>query len=193
RYVYGPDWEVKPGKLVSKKGTWLKSSTHFSWELPEASGKSQKLYLPQGVSMPVVQIGKVTDSDELKRHEWVNQHLRVWMKPAIIRAVEARRGTWFVYWPHFEDNGLTIIATVDTWLKRSTQMSGELQPFELIYVPRGNGWPPLFVQVLKSSNPAQCQSLFGGRGLGEPSPSACACAQKDRACIPAAHDEAGPV
>eukprot|EP00435_Cladocopium_sp_Y103_P070091 s475_g34.t1 len=35
------------------------------------------------------------------------------------------------------DSDLAIVPTVDTWLKRSCQMSGELQPFELIYVPRG--------------------------------------------------------
>lgn len=133
RYVYGPDWEVKPGKLVSKKGTWLKTNTRFSWELTEG----QKLYLPQGVVMPVLQIGGVADAEELKRHEWVAQHLRVWMKPPIVRTLEARCGVWFVYWPHFEDKGLLIVAMSDTWMKRTTQMSGDLQPFELIYVPKG--------------------------------------------------------
>lgn len=133
RYVYGPDWEVKPGKCVSKKGTWLKRTTQFSWEVKE----SQKLYIPPGIVMPVLQIGQVTDKAELKRHEWGAQHLRVWLKPPIVRTLEQRRGTWFVYWPHWEDEGLQIVAAVDTWLKRTTQMSGELQPFELIYVPRG--------------------------------------------------------
>jgi len=133
RYTYGMDWEMKPGKLVSKKGTWLKTSARFSWELPE----SQKLYVPQGVLMPVMQIGKVTDPVELKQHDWVCQHLLVWMKPAIVRTLEARRNTWFVYWPHWEDKGVAIVAMADTWLKRSTQMSGDLQPFELIYVPKG--------------------------------------------------------
>jgi len=137
RYVYGPDWEVKPGKLVSKKGTWLKTTAKFSWELPEGGQHPQKLYLPMGVVVPVLQIGKVTDPVELKRHEWAGQHLRVWMKPGIVRSIEARSGFWFLYWPHFEDKGTVIVPTVDTWLKRSTQMSGELQPFELIYVPRG--------------------------------------------------------
>lgn len=135
RYVYGPDWEIKPGKLVSKKGTWLKSTARFSWELAE--GKGEKMYLPAGVAMPILQIGRVADPEELKLHEWVCQHLRVWMKPEIIRTMQARNGIWFVYWPHFEDRGTAIIPTVDTWLKRSCQMSGELQPFELIYVPRG--------------------------------------------------------
>jgi len=133
RYVYGPDWEVKPGKLVSKKGTWLKTTTQFSWEVSDMN----KMYIPQGIVMPVLQIGQVTDQVELKRHEWGAQHLRVWLKPPIARTLEARRGTWFVYWPHFEDEGLHIVAAVDTWLKRTTQMSGELQPFELIYIPRG--------------------------------------------------------
>eukprot|EP00416_Gambierdiscus_australes_P015052 CAMPEP_0171057830 /NCGR_PEP_ID=MMETSP0766_2-20121228/2066_1 /TAXON_ID=439317 /ORGANISM="Gambierdiscus australes, Strain CAWD 149" /LENGTH=312 /DNA_ID=CAMNT_0011513019 /DNA_START=63 /DNA_END=1001 /DNA_ORIENTATION=+ len=133
RYVYGLDWEMKPGKLVSKKGTWLKTNTCFSWELNEG----QKLYLPQGVVMPVLQIGKVVDPVELKRHDWVPQHLRVWMRPAIVRTLEARRGAWFIYWPHWEDKGLAVVALSDTWLKRTTQMSGELQPFELIYVPKG--------------------------------------------------------
>lgn len=133
RYVYGPDWEMKPGKLVSKKGTWLKHTTQFSWEVPE----SQKLYMPTGVVMPVAQIGKVVDPVELKRHEWVRQHLRVWLKPGIVESLENRRGVWFVYWLHWEDRGLTIVATADTWLKRSTQMSGELLTFELIYVPKG--------------------------------------------------------
>jgi len=133
RYVYGPDWEMKPGKLVSLKGTWLKTNTRFSWEL---SGV-QKLYLPQGVIMPVLQIGRVADRRELQRHEWVSQHLRVWMKPPIIRALESRCDVWFVYWPHWQDHGSDIVPTMDTWLKRSTQMSGELQPFELVYVPRG--------------------------------------------------------
>merc|ERR1712039_910092 len=87
--------------------------------------------------MPVLQIGRITDPTELKRHEWTGQHLRVWLKPAILRTLEARCGAWFVYWPHFEDQGLTIVAATDTWLKRSCQMSGELQHFELIYVPRG--------------------------------------------------------
>merc|ERR1719231_1593510 len=133
RYVYGPDLEVKPGKLVSKKGTWLKKGTKFSWETPEA----HKLYLPTGVVVPVLQIGQASDPVEKKRHEWSSQHLRVWLKPAIIRSLEARRGVWFVYWPHFEDDGTSIVAKTDTWLKRSTQMSGELNPFELVYVPKG--------------------------------------------------------
>eukprot|EP00441_Pelagodinium_beii_P013356 CAMPEP_0197680364 /NCGR_PEP_ID=MMETSP1338-20131121/93184_1 /TAXON_ID=43686 ORGANISM="Pelagodinium beii, Strain RCC1491" /NCGR_SAMPLE_ID=MMETSP1338 /ASSEMBLY_ACC=CAM_ASM_000754 /LENGTH=284 /DNA_ID=CAMNT_0043261529 /DNA_START=52 /DNA_END=902 /DNA_ORIENTATION=- len=138
RYVYGPDWEVKPGKLVSRKGTWLKKTAKFSWELAEGGAQnSQKLYLPTGVSVPVLQIGKVTDPAELKLHEWAGQHMRVWLKPGIVRSIEARYGVWFLYWPHFEDRGTAIVPTVDTWLKRSTQMSGELQPFELIYVPRG--------------------------------------------------------
>merc|ERR1712066_250374 len=46
-------------------------------------------------------------------------------------------GVWFVYWPHFEEKGLNAVAVADTWLKRTTQMSGDLQPFELIYVPKG--------------------------------------------------------
>lgn len=133
RYVYGPDWELKPGKLVSKKGTWLKPNTQFSWELTE----DQKLYLPLGVVMPIIQIGKVSNASELKRHDWVAQHLLVWMKPSIVRTLEDRRNVWFVYGPHWEEHGLTIIANSDTWLKRSTQMSNELQPFELIYFPCG--------------------------------------------------------
>lgn len=133
RYCYGPDWDIKPGKLVSRKGTWLKVSTRFSWEL---SG-TQKLYLPQGVVMPILQIGKVSDPEELKRHEWVGQHIRVWLKPSLVRTLEARRDVWFVYWPHFEDKGLVIVPQVDTWLKRTTQMSGEMDQFELIYLPKG--------------------------------------------------------
>lgn len=133
RYCYGPDWEVKPGKLVSRKGTWLKANTRFSWELND----SQKLYLPTGIVMPVMQIGKVTDPVELKRHEWVGQHVRVWMKPAIVRTLEARRGAWFVYYPHFEDKGLVLVAQLDTWMKRTTQLSGELEPFEMMYIPKG--------------------------------------------------------
>merc|ERR1712048_743925 len=54
-----------------------------------------------------------------------------------VRTLESRRGVWFVYWPHWEDKGMAIVAMADTWLKRTTQMSGELQPFELIYVPKG--------------------------------------------------------
>jgi len=145
RYVYGPDWEVKPGKLLSKKGTWIKTNTKFSWELTEG----KKLYCPQGVVMPVLQIGKVTDPAELQRHEWVAQHVRVWMKPAIIRTLEARKNVWFIYFPHWEGRGpdnytqapqeknVVVVALADTWLKRACQMSGELQPFELIYVPKG--------------------------------------------------------
>lgn len=133
RYAYGPDWEMKPGKLVSKKGTWLKPNTKFSWELTEGD----KLYLPQGIVMPVLQIGKVSSPEELRRHDWVGQHLLVWMKPSIVRSLEGRRNVWFVYWPHFEHEGLSIVATSDTWLKRTTQMSSELQPFELVYVPKG--------------------------------------------------------
>jgi len=132
RYVYGPDWDIKPGKLVSRKGTWLKHNTKFSWEIHDR----QKLYLPHGIVMPVLQIGRVTDKAELKRHEWVQQHLCVWLKPSIIRAVESRRDVWFVYWPHWEPTGLAIVALADSWLKRTTQMSGELQPFELVYVPK---------------------------------------------------------
>lgn len=133
KYVYGPDWDVKPGKLVSRKGTWLKPNTQFSWELQGG----QKLYLPHGVAVPVLQIGNVADQTELRRHEWGGQHLRVWLKPTIVRTLEERQGVWFVYWPHFEDRGQVVVAVADTWLKRTTQMSGELQPFELIYVPRG--------------------------------------------------------
>lgn len=137
RYVYAPDWEIKPGKLVSRKGTWLKRTAQFSWELKEGGERAEKLYLPAGVAVPVLQIGKVIDQEELKLHDWVCQHLRVWLKPEILQTIEARYGTWFVYWPHFEDRGLSIVPAVDTWLKRSCQMSGELQPFELMYAPRG--------------------------------------------------------
>lgn len=133
RYVYWPDWEQKPGKLVARKGTWLKRTTQFSWALTN----DEKHYLPHGILMPVLQVDKVVDDDELHRHEWVQQHARVWLKPSIVRTLEARRNAWFVYWPHFEDAGLDIVALVNTWLKRSTQMSGDLQPFELIYVPKG--------------------------------------------------------
>ena len=31
---------------------------------------------------------------------------QVWLKPAIIKSLEARRNAWFVYWPHFEVWGL---------------------------------------------------------------------------------------
>lgn len=133
RYIYGPDWELKPGKLISKKGTWLKSSTHFSWDIPD----SEKFYMPHGVVMPTLQIGKVTDPVELRRHEWGSQHHRVWLKPAILDTLQARHLVWFIYLPHWEVVGQAIAAAVDTWLKRSCQMSGELQPFELIYVPKG--------------------------------------------------------
>lgn len=133
RYVHAPDWDVKPGILVSKKGTWLKPTTRFSWEIPF----SEKLYLPQGVSLPVLQIGKVTDVEELNRHEWSAQHLRVWLRPSLVKNIEARRHVWFVYYPHWHGDGMEIVSTVDSWLKRSTQMSGDLQPFELVYVPKG--------------------------------------------------------
>jgi len=133
RYCYGPDWDVKPGKLVSRKGTWLKVSTSFSWELSDA----QKLYLPSGIVVPVLQIGRVADPVELRRHDWANQHVRVWLKPSIVRTLEARRGTWFVYYPHFEERGLALVAQVDTWMKRTVQLSGELEPFEMMYIPKG--------------------------------------------------------
>lgn len=87
--------------------------------------------------MPVLQLGKVLDATEIKRHEWAGQHLRVWIKPPIIQTLEARRGVWFIYWPHWEDKGSVIVPQADTWMKRTTQMSSELQPFELIYVPKG--------------------------------------------------------
>lgn len=132
RYLYGPDWDLKPGKLISKKGTWLKKSTGFSWDVSD----SDKYYLPNGISMPALQIGKVTDPVELKRHEWSRQHQRIWLKPTIIDSLEARRGVWFIYGPHWEVVGNEIVALLDTWLKRSCQMSGELAPFELIYVPK---------------------------------------------------------
>jgi hypothetical protein len=133
RYVHGPDWELKPGRLITKKGTWIKQTTRFSWEIPA----DEKLYLPEGVALPVLQIARVTDNQELRLHEWSNQHLRVWLKPQIVRGIEARRHHWFVYWPHFEGDGTVILAATDTWLKRSVAMSGELQPFELLYVPKG--------------------------------------------------------
>lgn len=132
RYIYGPDWEVKPGKLMSKKGTWLKRATKFSWETSDFD----KNYMPQGVMMPVLQLGRVTDPIELHRHDWSGQHLRVWLKPTIISALEARRMVWFIYLPHWEQDGSLIITKADTWLKRSCQLSGELQSFELIYVPK---------------------------------------------------------
>lgn len=131
-YVYGHDWEPKPGRLISRKGTWLKKSTCFSWEISE----EDKLYVPHGVSMPILQIGQVTSPAELERHEWTTQHRRVWVMPAIIRALEARRGVWFIFGPHWEVLGDDIVPAVDTWLKRSCQMSGELQPFEMVYMPK---------------------------------------------------------
>jgi hypothetical protein len=132
RYVYGPDWDLKPGNLTSKKGTWLKTCTSFSWDIPDM----EKFYMPHGVVMPVLQIGKVTDPVELRRHDWSDQHHRVWLKPAIIDMLEARRGVWFIYAPHWQVVEDNIVATADTWLKRTCQMSGQLQPFELIYVPK---------------------------------------------------------
>lgn len=131
-YLYGPDWELKPGKLISKKGTWLKKSTRFSWDVLE----QEKLYVPHGIAMPMLQIGRVTDTVELQRHEWAGQHRLVWLTPAIIRTLEARRGVWFIFGPHWEVAGNDVVPAVDTWLKRSCQMSGELQPFEMIYVPK---------------------------------------------------------
>jgi len=139
RYVHGPDWEVRPGKLITKKGTWLKKTTKFSWEIPAG----EKIYLPEGVAVPVLQIGRVTDASELKLHEWSSQHLRVWLKPNLVRQLEVRRDVWYVYFPHFEGEGNIIVAMADSWMKRSCQMSGELQPFELIYVPKGL---PLYLQ-----------------------------------------------
>lgn len=133
RYVHGPDWDVKPGRLISRKGTWLKNTTRFSWDIPHG----EKLYLPEGVALPVLQIGRVVDKAELALHEWSNQHLRVWLKPSILRTIESRLDHWFVYWPHFEGEGTVVMAAADTWLKRSCQMSGEMQPFELVYVPKG--------------------------------------------------------
>jgi len=145
-YCYGPDWEVKPGKLVAKKGTWFKSNTKFSWELNE----NEKFYLPTGIVVPILQIGRVTDPKEIQRHDWVSQHMRVWVKPQIVKILEARRGTWFVYYPHFEDHGSVLVANVDTWLKRTTQMSGELEPFEIIYVPKG-----LSIQLIGFAEPVE--------------------------------------
>jgi hypothetical protein len=137
RYVHGPDWELKPGRLITRKGTWLKKTTRFSWDIPH----EDKLYVPEGVGVPILQIGRVTDPVELRLHEWSEQHLRVWVKPAIITKLEARRNVWYVYWPHWKDSlqgdGISIAAAADTWMKRTTGMSGEMQPFELIYVPKG--------------------------------------------------------
>jgi hypothetical protein len=139
RYVHGPDWELKPGRLITKKGTWLKSTTRFSWEVPN----NEKLYVPEGVGIPILQIGRVIDPEEIKLHEWSEQHLRVWMPPDIIKRLEARRMVWFIYWPHWKsdaapvEGNVAIGAASDTWLKRTTGMSGEMQPFEMIYVPRG--------------------------------------------------------
>jgi hypothetical protein len=93
--------------------------------------------VPHGIIVPVLQIGRISDKTELKRHDWSNQHLNVWMKPAIIESLDARRGVWFVFSPHWEQQDFSIVANQDTWLKRSCQMSGELQPFELIYVTKG--------------------------------------------------------
>jgi len=141
RYVHGPDWELKPGRLITRKGTWLKKTTRFSWDI----APQDKLYVPEAVGLPILQIGRVTDQTELKLHEWSEQHLRVWLNPSIIKKLEARRDVWFVYWPHWQasvpfegpSEGVAIAATVDTWLKRNTGMSAEMQPFELIYVPKG--------------------------------------------------------
>jgi len=137
-YIYGPDWELKPGRLISKKGTWLKPSTRFSWEISE----QDKLYIPHGMCMPMMQIGHIKDQEELTRHEWAAQHQLVWLSPAIIRTLEARRGVWFIFHPHWEVfdvgvGGTEVVASMDTWLKRSCQMSGELAPFEMMYVPEG--------------------------------------------------------
>lgn len=139
RYIHVPDWETKPGRLVSKKGTWLKTSVAMSWDLPEGTPetKAEKLYVPQGVVMPVLQKGLVKDPEEQRKNEFHTQHRCVWLKPKIVQTLEARRFTWFVFWPHWEDHGSSIVPRQDTWLKRSCQMSGELRPFELIYVPTG--------------------------------------------------------
>jgi len=132
-YVYAHDWELRPGRLDSKKGTWVKQCTKFSWEL----NQNQKFYVPQGVAMPVQQIARVIDPEELMRHEWGSHHLRVWLKPSVLHVLAERSNNWFVYWPHFEDRGdLRIAANCDTWLKRTTQMSNDMQNFELVYVPK---------------------------------------------------------
>lgn len=133
QYIYAHDWELKPGRLISRKGTWMKSSTKFSWEIHE----DDKHYIPHGVALPALQIGRVTDQVELQRHDWSGQHLRVWLNPVILQTLRDRHNTWFIYYPHWEVKGNVITAAADTWLKRSCQMSGEMQPFELIYVPQG--------------------------------------------------------
>jgi len=132
-YCYSPDIDMAPGKLVARKGTWIKTSTRFSWELPE----EDKFYVPQGMAVPIIQLGPVTDREEATRHDWAGQHLKIWMKPAVMKALEARRHTWFVYLPHFRDEGLSLLATSDSWIKRSAQLSGELDPFEMVYIPQG--------------------------------------------------------
>lgn len=138
RYIYGPDWEIRPREITSKKGTWIKSTTQFSWELTDG----EKLYVPHGIVMPVLQCCTVKDSFELNRHQWGPQHLRIWMKPTLVRTLDARRPLWYLFWPHWSEDGpnandITITAMQDTWLKRSTQMSKDMAPFELIYVPQG--------------------------------------------------------
>lgn len=132
-YVYIIDWEIKPGALFAKKGTWLKTSTRFSWEL----GVEDKLYVPTGLGVPILQVAKITDEVELKRHDWAANHMRVWVKPGIINKLRARRDVWFVYIPHFHEQDDVVVAVQDTWLKRTTQLSGEMDSFELVYVPKG--------------------------------------------------------
>merc|ERR550514_2528717 len=82
-------------------------------------------------------MSRVRDPYERKRHEWGSQHLRCWLSSNVMRALQSRQCTWFVYWPHWiEVSGNMLVADGNTWLKRTCQMSWELQPFELIFIPK---------------------------------------------------------
>lgn len=128
-YVFAPDWEVRSHELQSKKGTWVKGTTAFSWE----QTPSTKLYLAPGVVMPVATVANVI-GEEKTRHAWSEQHKRVWLKPAILKELWDLQNAWYFYAPHFAQRGDSLVALQDTFLKRTCQMSWDLRDFEKVAI-----------------------------------------------------------
>lgn len=135
-YIYLPDWQIKPNQIVAHKGSWIKVSTQFSWELQP----QHKLYVPAGMAVPVLHTSRVRDAAERGRHEWTRHHSQIWITSKAAKALQARRGVWFVYAPCVEvdpQNPLVAKFKENSWIKRSCQLSGELELFELMCVPQG--------------------------------------------------------
>jgi len=137
-YIYHPDWKIQGSSIVAEKGTWLKKSTKLSWD---AAADEVMHYVPIKAVIPFLKISNVADAVERNRHQYSKIHRRLWVHPEVIKQLDDRLHCFYIYWPHWTldvgGSSVSIIANQMTYLKRSTGMSWDLQPWEMILCVEG--------------------------------------------------------